>query len=540
MDAAADPSRATIGDAHRHLVLDALPTGVIDIDLRAGTVWGSPRFHEMLAAPPGSLNGPLTRLRAMLHPEDADRHLKMVGLAARARETDLRQVVRIRGLDGVQRLHDLRFRILYDDRGPARAVASCIDLTDMDRTVQEVAAINEGLEREVAQRTAAAEAARGERELAERRLRAAVDAIDSIIHIFDADDRLVVTNEASRRFFPDCDPDDDAVLGLTRRDLFACLAEKGAIAESVLPALLGANRSFDLELNDGRHVTVRRFPLPDGGSVVITTDVTDVARTQQVLAETERLAALGSLVAGVAHEINTPLGVAVTAASYMETQVARLRRESRGDASAVPAFDRTVTDIAEGSRLTLSNLKRAAALVRSFKQVAVDQLSDERRPLCLRACLDDVVASLRPEIRRGGHELVLDCPDDVAIVSYPGAIGQVVTNFVINSLRHAYPDGRHGRLSLAVRRVPDGIEIVYADDGIGLERSQLRRIFEPFYTTSRTQGGTGLGLSIVRNLVVGRLGGAIRSDLCPGGGLVHTILLPPGPDDPLPDPRDGA
>lgn len=539
MDVAVDTFASANERERYRLLLEVLPSGVMDLDLRTGMFWGSPRLHEMDAAPPGAMNGPIDQVLAMFHPEDRERHNTMLCAAMAAGDPIYRNVLRVRGFDGVYRFREFRFRILYEGGRPVRLVGVSTDVQELDASIRELVAMNETLEREIEESVDAARVATGERDIAERRLRAAVDSIDSVIYIFDKDERLIVANEASRRFFPDINQDESQLIGLTRVELNERLVRHGKIPATLLPVLRPSSGSLEFELPDGRYVTVRKFFLADGGSVTVTTDVSEVRRTQQLLAETERLAALGGLVAGVAHEINTPLGVAVTAASYLETVVARVLRERDADRLSAEMLDRFIADVAEGSRLTLSNLRRAATLVRSFKQVAFDQLSDERRRLAVGSYLQDVVASLGPEIRRAGHEFVLDCADATEIVTYPGAIAQIVTNFVINSLRHAYPDGGHGRLRLAVRSDGETVSIVYADDGVGVDRATMRRIFEPFFTTGRAHGGTGLGLSIVRNLVVQRLGGEIRSEIGPDGGLAHVVTLPRVAGEPLPRPAVG-
>jgi signal transduction histidine kinase len=521
------PTSDTESELERYrLLLEVLPSGVIDIDLRTNTFWGSPRLHEMNAASGVSLNGPMGGVLSTFHPDDKERYWTQMCAAMAAQEPLIRSVVRIQGHDGIYRWREFRFRILYCDTEPVRMVGLSTDVTELDSAFRELTMLNQSLERQIEQRTAAYQEASDERQIAEQRLRVAVDAIDSVIYIFDADERLVIANEASRRFFPDINHDESKLIGLTRAQLNARLVHYGKIPASLLPVLRPTSGMLEFELPDGRYVTVKKFSLAEGGSVTVTNDVSEVRRTQQALAEADRLAALGGLVAGVAHEINTPLGIAVTAASYLQGLVARASRSHQDETLSAQALDRFFSDSAEGAKLTLANLERAAALVRSFKQVSIDQLSDERRRIRIKTYLADVIASLKPEVRRSGHEIIMEGTDDVEILTYPGAIAQIVTNFVMNSLRHGFDDGRHGHIVLRVQKAPGQVLVTYADDGVGVDRATLRRIFEPFYTTKRGQGGTGLGLSIVRNLVIQRLGGTIESDGGPGEGLRHTIALP--------------
>ncbi len=248
---------------------------------------------------------------------------------------------------------------------------------------------------------------------------------------------------------------------------------------------------------------------------------------QAQLVQAEKLAALGGLVAGMAHEVNTPLGITLTAASTLldDTRtVKQLADEGRARKSDVLTYLETA---ASTTQLILRHSEHAAQLIQGFKQVSVDQTSGERRSFELKAYLQDLVFSLHPQLRRVKHTVTMECPPGLVLDSYPGALSQAVTNLLVNSLMHAFPDGRAGKITLTVRKLDDGlIEMRYSDNGCGVPAADRDRIFEPFFTTKRGKGGSGLGLHIVHNLAVGRLGGSLAFQETPGGGATFVLVFP--------------
>ncbi len=250
-------------------------------------------------------------------------------------------------------------------------------------------------------------------------------------------------------------------------------------------------------------------------------------QTQQELMHREKMAALGGLVAGVAHEINTPMGIAVTAASLLGARVDDLARAfAAGELrrSALAAF---IADARQAADLGLTNLHRAAELVQSFKQVAVDQSHDERRRVRLGIYLQEILTSLAPLYKRSEHrvELLVDDPIDAEV--HAGAIAQIVGNLVQNALTHAFTPERPGRLTIRLRRHGDThAELLVADDGRGMSDDERARVFEPFFTTRRGQGGSGLGMHIVHNLVTELLRGAVAVESRPGAGTIVTVRFP--------------
>jgi PAS domain S-box-containing protein len=255
-------------------------------------------------------------------------------------------------------------------------------------------------------------------------------------------------------------------------------------------------------------------------------DVTELAQAQNKLMEAEKLAALGRLVAGVAHEINTPIGIGVTAASFLREQTRDFAESYRAERLTRGEMQSYLRAAEEASDSLLTNLRRAASLVQSFKQVAVDQASDQRRRFNLKEYLDEILDSLRPQLKRTGHAINVDCPDDLELDSFPGAFSQIVTNLVMNSLQHGFDNIECGRADISVHRNDRGLRFAYSDNGCGMSEADAKRIFEPFFTTRRGQGGSGLGMNVVYNLVTQTLHGRIECRTSPGSGMHVDIHIP--------------
>ena len=254
----------------------------------------------------------------------------------------------------------------------------------------------------------------------------------------------------------------------------------------------------------------------------------DLGTARRTLIESEKMASLGGLVAGVAHEINTPLGISLTSASLLADESRRLAAALETGVLRRSDLARFLDLALESSDLLLANSQRAADLIKSFKQVAVDQTSDDRRVFNLAEYIDEVLMSLRPRLKRSAASVAVSCPDDLVVEGYPGPLAQVLTNFVMNSLIHAYGPDQAGQLSIAVTRAASGeVCLVYGDDGKGIPEDVLPKIFDPFFTTNRGGGGgSGLGLNIVQNLVTQRLGGRIEVTSAPGRGASFTVHFP--------------
>ncbi|MBV8920095.1 sensor histidine kinase, partial [Bradyrhizobium sp.] len=249
---------------------------------------------------------------------------------------------------------------------------------------------------------------------------------------------------------------------------------------------------------------------------------------QQNLIDAERLAALGGLVAGVAHEVNNPIGISLTVASSFARRSEIFETDLRSNGalrrSQLEEFVRTSRDAAQQ---LVANLHRAAELIQSFKQVAVDRSHAERRQFNLSEATDQIIASLRPVLKRAPIGLSVDVPEGLIIDGYPGSYGQILTNLFLNAVNHAFADGRSGTIAISARaRGADDVEINFTDDGAGMTPDVQRQAFDPFFTTRRNEGGTGLGLHIVYNLVTQQLGGRMMLESRLGQGTTFRIIMP--------------
>jgi len=252
----------------------------------------------------------------------------------------------------------------------------------------------------------------------------------------------------------------------------------------------------------------------------------ELRQLQAHLVNAEKMAALGGLVAGVSHEINTPLGIGVTAASHLEQETRRLGLELENGTLTNERLVQFRQLALESAQLILRNLKRADALVRSFKQVAVDQSSEERRELDLAVYLQEIITSLKPAFKKTPYKIELECDSTIRINTYPGAIYQIVANLVMNSLKHGFEGCAAGTIRLLVSRQNNQIQLDYRDDGQGMAEDVRRRVFEPFFTTRRGTGGSGLGMHIVWNLATQVLGGSIACESATGEGTRFDWRIP--------------
>jgi PAS domain S-box-containing protein len=253
----------------------------------------------------------------------------------------------------------------------------------------------------------------------------------------------------------------------------------------------------------------------------------NLRETQNSLIEAEKLAALGRLVAGVAHEVNNPVGISLTVASSLERKTAMFATEvARGDLRR-SSLNEFLAASRDASSQLVANLNRAAELITSFKQVAADRNYSDQRTFDLGDLTEQVVMSLRPGLRKHNLSLTVDCQPTLIMNSYPGPYGQVLTNLFLNAVAHAFPDGKPGAVDIQVRESgKDNVEILFSDNGCGMSLDVRRRAFDPFFTTRRDQGGTGLGLHIVYSIVTNRLGGRLELDSELGGGTRIQMILP--------------
>jgi signal transduction histidine kinase len=305
--------------------------------------------------------------------------------------------------------------------------------------------------------------------------------------------------------------DDSVIYGQSDLDILAFMANHVAVAIS--------------RLQNERAIRLAKETLEEQ-NVSLNKALHQLQEAQSELVRQEKLASLGRLVAGVAHEINTPLGICVTATSHLVQELKLTREDLAAGTLDEEGLNQFFDIIDQSLRIMTTNTQRAAALVRSFKQVAVDQSSDSVRSFNLRKYLDEVLLSLQPKLKGKPITVEVDVPPDIHMESFPGAVSQIVTNMVVNSLVHGYGDGQDGAIKIKGRLDGDHVLLDYSDDGIGMDQTTLAQLFDPFFTTKRGSGGSGLGAHILYNLVTGALGGTVKVVSAPGMGLHYSLKFP--------------
>jgi signal transduction histidine kinase len=264
----------------------------------------------------------------------------------------------------------------------------------------------------------------------------------------------------------------------------------------------------------------------------VTRDLQDMYETlnraKEELVQNEKLAALGALVAGVAHELNTPIGNSLMIASTFEAQTEEMVANfASGENMRRSVFETFLSNATTTVEILVRNLHRAADMVSNFKQVAVDQTSAQRRTFLLTEVVAGNILTLQPTIKRTPYTVTQDVPPALMLDSFPGPLGQVITNLVSNAIVHGFDGRSDGTVTIAAGNEVDGwIDLTIADDGVGISRDNLARIYDPFFTTKLGVGGSGLGLHIVHNIVSDVLGGRINVHSTPGKGTTFTLSLP--------------
>jgi PAS domain S-box-containing protein len=398
---------------------------------------------------------------------------------------------------------------------------------------------------------------RAEDEVAEgrRRLQEVIDTVPAVINLKDMQMRYVLMNRYMANIF-NIEPED--AIGRTTSDIMSRYGAQKTDENDRRVLDAGEELGFyEEEYIDSsgtmRQWLVNKLPLrgSDGNIKQIVTVALDIGErkrnelemrkakdaaeatlqhlreTQNSLIEAEKLAALGRLVAGVAHEVNNPVGISLTVASSLERKATVFAEEvARGDLRRSSLNEFVETSRSAASQL-VGNLNRAAELIQSFKQVAADRSYSDQRTFNLSDLTDQVVMSLRPGIRKQNLTLKVECEQGLMMNSYPGPYGQVLTNLFLNSVAHAFPDGGAGEVNIKVRASGENhVEVLYSDNGCGMTPDIRRRAFDPFFTTRREEGGTGLGLHIVYSIVTSRLGGQIHLESEPGTGTRVQMILP--------------
>ena len=280
-------------------------------------------------------------------------------------------------------------------------------------------------------------------------------------------------------------------------------------------------------LNDElEHRVAKRTTELNEANTALKQSLETVQATQDRMVETEKMAALGSLVAGIAHEINTPVGIGVTAASLLDERTKKILDLYDSGEVRRSDFESYLKAAADSSTYILSNLRRAADLINSFKQVATDQSNGDCRQFNIKEYIENVLLSLGPKLKKTEHKIELDCSDNLMVISSPGAFSQLLTNLVMNSLIHGFSGSDKGNIHIGVSEEDGFLKLQYRDNGKGMDENTLKNIYNPFFTTKRSHGGTGLGMHIVYNLVTQKLGGQISVESKIGDGSLFDIRVP--------------
>ncbi|KZN59916.1 sensor histidine kinase [Pseudoalteromonas luteoviolacea] len=254
--------------------------------------------------------------------------------------------------------------------------------------------------------------------------------------------------------------------------------------------------------------------------------VEELNMAQERLVGSEKMAALGGLVAGITHDINTPVGIGVTATSFLQERLDQLEAAYKEKTLSPKALEEFMHEAKQSTSLLTNNLARASELVASFKQIAVDQASEAVRTINFNQYLREVLRSLHPKLKKTAHEVNIDCPADLTLNLPAGAISQIFTNLIMNSLIHGFEGINKGVIDIQITDDNDDVRIVYKDNGKGVSPAQLEKLFDPFFTTKRDQGGSGLGTHITFNLVKQTLNGDIEVSSEEGKGLTYYIRFP--------------
>jgi signal transduction histidine kinase len=302
--------------------------------------------------------------------------------------------------------------------------------------------------------------------------------------------------------------------------------EKGNLASGMVQSLTDINyqKQQELELVNYKQQLELRV---QQRTAELEQSVEALNQRQVQLIEAEKMASLGSLVAGVAHEINTPVGICITATSHLSEIGQEIKHKFEGNQISRKYLAEYINESIECSQLMLSNLNRAAELIRSFKQVAVDQSNSLSRVYYIKNYINEVLISLKFKIKNSQITLNFDTENDFEVQGEPSAMSQILTNLFINSLAHAFEHEAKGDISISVSLEEEQVVLTYHDSGCGISTEHIKHIFEPFYTTKRGQGGCGLGLHIVYNLVSQSLHGNIACQSEPDNGTNFIIKFPP-------------
>jgi signal transduction histidine kinase len=281
---------------------------------------------------------------------------------------------------------------------------------------------------------------------------------------------------------------------------------------------IGDKKELEME------VTKRNDALKES-NVELQKTISDLKLTQDRLIESEKISSLGNLVAGVAHEINTPIGIGLTGITHFLDITKNIKKDYAQDNISEEEFENYLETSNEIAKLININLQKTAQLVKSFKQISVDQASEDIRVFNVNEYVEEILLSLHNVIKKTKLKVELLIDNDLNIKSYPGTFSQVITNLIINSIRHGYAANDKGKITIEILNNANRLKLIYTDDGKGISNKNLSKIFDPFFTTNREKGGTGLGLNIIHNLITTKLNGTITCKSKEAHGVEFTINI---------------
>jgi PAS domain S-box-containing protein len=524
-------------------------------NIKTGNLHWSDEIYRIFGQEPQSFAATYEAFLETIHPEDREAVQSAVGGAI---EEDGQYEIEHRIIMPDEEVRDVleKGEVSYDPNGqPAMMLGTVHDITSRKRAELQVKELNENLERLVDERTQALQAEvdghnRTQEMLhrSEERNRSIVNtAADGIITI-NEQGHVTSFNNAAQSIFgwsvidilgqnisvlmpkPDSDHHDQYLQNYMRT-FDAKIIGTGREVEGLRKD--GTTFPMDLsvsvtELEDGLLFTgiVRDISERKAADEELRRTLDTLQKTQNELVQVEKMASLGSLVAGVAHEINTPVGIGVTAASYLKDASGEIDKSFKDGAITKSKLAKFIDTAEQSTTIILTNLARAADLIRSFKQVAVDQSSSKPRRFNIGPYLDEVLVSLRPQLKRTQHSVTVECDPGIELNNDPGALAQVVTNLVMNSMIHGFEGVKHGAIKMKIVEEGDSLIFEYSDSGRGMDEETRKKVFDPFFTTRRGTGGSGLGMNIVFNLVTQTLGGSISCESAVGDGATFTMTFP--------------
>jgi len=509
-----------------------------DLDLRTGLARWSDEEYRLLGYQPGQVNPSAEAFMEAVHPDDrVEVSNEMERSMNPEEEAPYNIVHRVRTREGDRYLQQQGHVEFSDGKEPLRMVGTTTDITELRSYQLELERYRDQLESLVEERTRDLEKeVRDRRKIqedlhqSETRLRQILDSSSAGISILRMHPiRRIYANQRFLEFFNAETSEQLDAFGFENtfvvpKDLEkagACV-ERGEGFQRFIMERRRVDNSTWWGLHDAIPIEFEGAP----ATIVWHYDITDQKLAEKELVQTEKLASLGGLVAGLAHEVNTPIGVGLTAATFLEEKVSDVAGDVERESLTRRGLDEFLDLAGQSSKIIVANLHRASDLVRSFKQVAVDQSSDELRTFKLVDYIDEILLSLLPQTKKTPHTITVTGNRDIVLTSFPGALSQIITNLVMNSLTHAFEDGETGEIRIDATLTGQNAHIHYSDTGKGVSPEVLNRIFDPFYTTKRGSGGSGLGMHIVYNLATRKLGGTVVCESKPDQGISVHLTVP--------------